>query len=74
MFSKLKSLFDRLLPNRFQPIMAGILSLAMVITSGFWWFPARNCHRKTSRNSKPPNETTAFPSRDNFGDRFTLMG
>lgn len=39
MFKNLKSLIDRLLPARFQPIIAGILSLLMVVTSGFWWFP-----------------------------------
>lgn len=40
MLKKLKPLFNSLLPDRFQPILAGILSLLMVVTSGFWWFPA----------------------------------
>jgi hypothetical protein len=40
MFKNLKSLIDRLLLDRFQPILAGMLSLVMVVISGFWWFPA----------------------------------
>ena len=40
MFKTLKFRLDRLLPDRFQLIIAGILSLVMVITSGFWWVPA----------------------------------
>lgn len=40
MFKNLKSLIARFLPDRFQPIFAGLLSLAMVVTSGYWWFPA----------------------------------
>ena len=39
MFKNLKSLIDRLLLDRFQPILAGMLSLVMVVISGFWWFP-----------------------------------
>ena len=39
MTKNLKSLLDRLLPDRFQPILVGVLSLVMVVTSGFWWFP-----------------------------------
>jgi arylsulfatase len=39
MTKNLKSLRDRLLPNHFQPIVVGILSLVIVVTSGFWWFP-----------------------------------
>ena len=40
MFKKLKSLLYRSLSQRFQAIGVGILSLVMVVTSGFWWFPA----------------------------------
>ncbi|MFN9175579.1 MAG: hypothetical protein ACK58N_14015 [Synechocystis sp.] len=39
MFKNFKYLGDRLLPAHFKSIIAGILSLVMVITSGFWWFP-----------------------------------
>ena len=39
MFKSLKSLFTRFLPVRFQPLIVGILSLVMVVISGFWWFP-----------------------------------
>jgi arylsulfatase len=39
MTKNLKSLLDRLLPDRFQPILAGLLALVMVVTSGFWWVP-----------------------------------
>ncbi len=40
MFKNLKSLIDRLLPDRFQLILMGLLALVMVVTSGFWLFPA----------------------------------
>ena len=40
MIRKFFSLTNRLLPDHFQPIIAGILSLVMVVTSGFWWVPA----------------------------------
>jgi len=39
MTENLKSRLDRLLKDRFQPIIAGILSLVIVVISGFWWFP-----------------------------------
>lgn len=40
MTKNLKSRLDRLLPSRFQPIIAGALALVIVVTSGFWWVPA----------------------------------
>lgn len=40
MFINLKSLLTRSFSQRSQAIWVGILSLVMVVTSGFWWFPA----------------------------------
>jgi len=39
MFNNLKSLLTRSWSQRFQAIGVGILSLVIVVTSGFWWFP-----------------------------------
>ncbi|MFM7191599.1 MAG: sulfatase-like hydrolase/transferase [Microcystaceae cyanobacterium] len=40
MFNNLKSLLTRSWSQRSQAIGVGILSLVIVVTSGFWWFPA----------------------------------
>ncbi len=39
MMRKFFSSINRLLPNHFQPIIAGTLSLVIILTSGFWWVP-----------------------------------
>ena len=39
MMRKFFSSINRLLPNPFQPIIAGTLSLLIVLISGFWWVP-----------------------------------
>lgn len=39
MLKKLKNLLDRFLPKQFQPIVAGVLTMVMAVTSSFWLAP-----------------------------------